>query len=343
MSDRPAHWSPAEAVEQLQTAASFEAFSPLTGRGVLAVDLTREAGTPSNAHLERARALLRQLPCPSVGVGLLSATALGRSLAGHLDVALTEDAEAEPILDAIAQRPLAAAALVQLLRMGERLDLHEALVAESLVYSTLQSGPEFAEWLASRGPLRPPPTQREPAVRVWRTGPRLELTLNRPARHNAFSVEMRDALVAGLELALADDTLREIALSGEGPSFCSGGDLDEFGTFPDPATAHAVRSARNPARLLALCAGRVRVQVQGACVGAGVELPAFAKHVMATEDAFFQLPEVAMGLVPGSGGTASIPRRIGRQRTAWLALSNARIGASTALDWGLIDEIDRVD
>ena len=46
-----------------------------------------------------------------------------------------------------------------------------------------------------------------------------------------------------------------------------------------------------------------------------------------------------MGLVPGAGGTASIPRRIGRQRTAYLALSNRRLDAETALAWGLIDEI----
>jgi enoyl-CoA hydratase/carnithine racemase len=46
-----------------------------------------------------------------------------------------------------------------------------------------------------------------------------------------------------------------------------------------------------------------------------------------------------MGLIPGAGGTATIPRRIGRQRTAWLALSRATIDAATALDWGLVDEV----
>ena len=48
-----------------------------------------------------------------------------------------------------------------------------------------------------------------------------------------------------------------------------------------------------------------------------------------------------MGLVPGAGGTASLPARIGRQRTAWLALSGARIDVQTALRWGLVDEIGR--
>ena len=72
-------------------------------------------------------------------------------------------------------------------------------------------------------------------------------------------------------------------------------------------------------------------------MGAGIELPAFARRVVAAEDAFFQLPELSLGLIPGAGGTVSIPRRIGRQRTARLALSGERLDAATALEWGLVD------
>ena len=140
---------------------------------------------------------------------------------------------------------------------------------------------------------------------------------------------------------LGDPSIRRVVITGAGPSFCSGGDLDEFGTLPDPATAHAIRSTRNPARLVAACADRLRFEVHGACVGAGVELPAFASHVVATPDAYFQLPEVSMGLVPGAGGTVSIPRRIGRQRTAYMALSGQRIDVEVALRWGLVDEVVR--
>ena len=89
----------------------------------------------------------------------------------------------------------------------------------------------------------------------------------------------------------------------------------------------------------AACADRVRADLHGACVGAGIELPAYARRVVAREDAFFELPEVSMGLVPGAGGTASLPRRIGRQRTACLALSGRRLDAATALGWGLVDEL----
>jgi enoyl-CoA hydratase/carnithine racemase len=83
----------------------------------------------------------------------------------------------------------------------------------------------------------------------------------------------------------------------------------------------------------------VEARVHGACIGAGAELPAFVGRVVAAEGTFFQLPELSMGLVPGAGGTASLPRRIGRQRTAWMALSGERVDVETALRWGLVDEI----
>jgi enoyl-CoA hydratase/carnithine racemase len=70
-----------------------------------------------------------------------------------------------------------------------------------------------------------------------------------------------------------------------------------------------------------------------------MELPAFASRVVARSDATFHLPEVGMGLVPGAGGTASIPTRIGRQRTAWLAITGATIDARTAMAWGLVDDL----
>jgi len=61
--------------------------------------------------------------------------------------------------------------------------------------------------------------------------------------------------------------------------------------------------------------------------------------VVAAEDTEIALPEVSLGLVPGAGGTVSLPRRIGRLRTAWLAFSGWPIDAVTARAWGLVDEI----
>jgi enoyl-CoA hydratase/carnithine racemase len=128
-------------------------------------------------------------------------------------------------------------------------------------------------------------------------------------------------------------------LRGAGPSFCSGGDLDEFGTAPDVSTAHLIRTSRSAGHRIDQLRDRITAEVHGACIGAGMELPGFAGRVIAAPDARFALPELAMGLIPGAGGTVSLPRRIGRWRTAWLALSGAQIDAGTALRWGLIDEI----
>ncbi len=259
---------------------------------------------------------------------------------GDLEVPMAVPAgEIDQIAAAAAASPAAAVALVQLLRLSEGRSTADGLVAESLAYSTLQSGPQFQGWLASQ-PSRLVPDNPEPAVRAERAGSTLRLTLNRPERHNAFSAEMRDGLVEQLRAAWADPGLDGIVLDGAGPTFCSGGDLAEFGTTPDPGTAHRVRSVRSAAFWIDRLAAKTRVMVHGTCVGAGVELPAYAHDVAAHPDTTFRLPEVAMGLVPGAGGTVSIARRIGRQRLCYFALTNTEIDTTTALNWGLIDRIE---
>ena len=85
---------------------------------------------------------------------------------------------------------------------------------------------------------------------------------------------------------------------------------------------------------------RVTAKVHRACVGAGVEMPAAAGRVVAAPNAWFRLPEVGMGLIPGAGGTATIPRRIGRRRACYMAISGLDIDAATALDWGLVDAVE---
>ncbi len=324
----------AEAVERLQSPFVLEEFSALGAQPILIVDC-RAPASATTERLTIAGARLAELACPSVAI----VDASPPPLVDRFDVVLSSEQDLAPIVDVVARAPLAAMALVQLLRHNAGLGTHEGLLAESLAYSTLQRGPEFSSWLAGRPHPAPPAKGTEPAVLAKRDGSRLDLVLNRPARRNALSVEMRDALVEALRLAASDATIAEIVVRGNGPAFCAGGDLDEFGTLPDPATAHGVRAIRGPARALVACADRVRVELHGACVGAGIELPAFARRVVARPDAFFQLPEVAMGLVPGAGGTVSIPRRVGRQRAAYLCLSGARLDAETALAWGLVDEI----
>ena len=79
--------------------------------------------------------------------------------------------------------------------------------------------------------------------------------------------------------------------------------------------------------------------MHGRCIGAGVELPAFAGRVEAQAQTTFQLPELRMGLVPGAGGTVAVTGRIGRWRTAYLALTGCVLDTATALEWGLVDAV----
>ena len=237
--------------------------------------------------------------------------------------------------------PIAATSLALLLRSTDGLDVPCALVAESVTYSMLQAGPEHQTWLASHTRTTRPP-DGDP-VRMERAGAQLRLTLARPHVRNAFDAAMRDALLDGLAVAGADPSLAQVLIDGEGANFCSGGDLDEFGTAPDPATAHLVRVTRSVGRAIHELRDRVTVVVHGACIGAGVELAAFASRVVARPDATFRLPEVSMGLVPGAGGTVSVPRRVGRRRAAWLAITGVTIDAPTALDWGLVDTVSETE
>jgi len=328
----------AEALDALRAPDATERWSPLTGERALVVDVGGAARAGGDAGRAAGETLVA-LPCPTIALGPADLPPDALAFARRCDVHVETSAELAPVLAGIDRAPLAATALVQCLRASEAQGVERGLVLESLVYATLQAGPEFAAWCAARPAprLRPPP--KGPAVRAAREGDRLRIVLARPEKRNAFSAEMRDGLVEALRVAVCAPEIREIVLLGEGPAFCAGGDLDEFGEHPDPATAHLVRTTRSAARLLAACAARVRVEVHGACVGAGVELPAFAARVVARADASFWLPELDLGLIPGAGGTVSLPRRIGRQRTAWLALSRRPIDAETARRWGLVDEV----
>jgi len=234
--------------------------------------------------------------------------------------------------------PRAALSLTALLRLTARLPVSAGLVAESMAYSMLLAAPEFARWRTGR-PARPVREPKRAAVRLDRRGDDLLVTLDRPDRRNAFSAAMRDGLCAALDLVDVDRTIRRAVIRGAGPDFCSGGDLDEFGTTPDVATAHLIRLDRSVAARVHRSRSRVAFELHGSCVGAGVELPSFGGHVLAAPGTAIRLPELAMGLVPGAGGTVGITGRIGRWRTAYLALSGASLDVATALAWGLVDAV----
>lgn len=258
-------------------------------------------------------------------------------LIGHDDVVL------HAIVETAERNPLAATALAVLLRTADHRSIDDGLSAESAVYSSLQAGPEFAAWRASRPP-RARPEEGDPVL-LERHGPVLTITLNRPHVRNALNTAMRDQLVEAFRLPSLDPGIDEVHLRGAGEAFCSGGDLDEFGSFIDPASAHLIRLQQSVGRWMAASANRVTAHLHGACVGSGVELPAFARRVVAHPSTEISLPELSLGLIPGAGGTVSLPQRIGRHRTARLALTGETIDATTALRWGLVDAIqdDPVD
>jgi enoyl-CoA hydratase/carnithine racemase len=277
---------------------------------------------------------------PSPGALPVVVLALGEESGGHGPAAadaVVSAADMPHVLAQIAAAPIAAASLAVLLRAGPPIDVEVGLAAESAVYSMLQDGPEFHAWRAT-APHHPDGAEG-PAVLIERDGAHLTICLDRPHRHNAISTRMRDDLAAALQLAAVDDTITSVSLRGNGPSFCSGGDLGEFGSRPDPATAHVTRLARSPGRLVHRLGRRLTAYLHGATLGGGIETAAFAHRVVAHPDTVLGLPELALGLIPGAGGTVSLPRRIGRQRTALLALSTEPVNAATAVRWGLVDEI----
>lgn len=282
---------------------------------------------------DRLASLARSIP--AVVVLDADLVALGPAAAVADVVASGDDLAA--VIAGVEANPVSAVAAALLLRGSEERTIADGLAAESAVYSTLQSGPEFARWRADR-PTRAPRPPTGPVVRAERRGAQLTITLQRPEARNALDARLRDELWEALLVAAADPSVN-VTLRGEGPDFCSGGDLDEFGSRADPATGHLVRLARSLGGLMAEIADRVTVELHGSCFGSGIELPAFAGRVRAQPDTVIALPELSLGLVPGAGGTVSLPRRIGRHRTALLTLSGRPVDAATALSWGLVDEL----
>lgn len=271
-------------------------------------------------------------PFPVIGVGEPN-----HPFAATLDAVFESPIDAATLIRQVERAPRAAAVTVQLLRSLQGLPYERALMLESLSYGLLQGSEEYAAWLKSRTLKEQGPVGR---VIVERREAVLHVTLDRPEARNAIDREMRDRLFEAFTLAALDLEIRSVKLRAMGTAFSAGGDLNEFGTTTDPTTAHLIRSRTLPALAITRRAEIVDVHMQGACVGAGLEMAAFAGRVTAAPGAWFQLPELAMGLIPGAGGCVSVPRRIGRQRAALMMLSSQQIDADTALRWGLIDAIE---
>ncbi|MET0371790.1 MAG: enoyl-CoA hydratase/isomerase family protein [Sphingobium sp.] len=318
-----------------------EAFSALGAVPIVWIDLA-----DADAH-RRARALRRDTRAIVGGIdaaGLLppvDEAGFDLLLSAHSDpprpwVGSPDTAQAvRSISDAVARAPIAAGVAARLLHMGEHLAFADGIELESLAYSTLLGSATFRTWRAARdaGPTR---DDKGPYLRVAREDDAVTITLARPATRNGMSAGMRDALHESLCAVLDDPSLPRLVLRGDGGCFSTGGVPGEFGTATDLAMAHAVRTLRSCALRLHELGERARVELHGACIGSGIEIPAAAALRHALPGAFFQLPELAMGLIPGAGGTVTLPRAIGRHRACWMMLSGRRISARIAADWGLV-------
>ena len=166
------------------------------------------------------------------------------------------------------------------------------------------------------------------------------LTLNRPERRNAMVPELMDALAERLR-QLSADAWRPIVLTGAGTAFCVGADLKWLGTCGDPAEGVAQLVARHHAAVLALRAAPVPVvaAINGPAAGGGVSLALASDYRLAASRATFTMAYAALGLPPDGGNSAFLARAIGQARTMELLLTNRRLSAREALDWGLVSEV----
>jgi enoyl-CoA hydratase/carnithine racemase len=159
--------------------------------------------------------------------------------------------------------------------------------------------------------------------------------LNRPQVHNAYNTAMRDALFEVLGAVRDDPEVRVGVLLGKGPSFCSGGDLSEFGTAPSPVWGRAARWKRDVAGLLASLPKPTIAGVHGYAVGGGLEFALLCDLCVLSDDAKLAYPETGLGTIPGVGGTQTTPRLAGPTRALEVLWTGRWLHAEEALAWGL--------
>jgi enoyl-CoA hydratase/carnithine racemase len=172
------------------------------------------------------------------------------------------------------------------------------------------------------------------------------ITLNRPEARNAYSDEMVVELVGALDRADADATVRCIILTGAGKAFSAGGDLkamrDKSGMFaggPMELRERYIAGIQTIPRAFARCSTPVVAAVNGAAIGAGLDLACMADLRVASARAKFGSTFVKVGLVPGDGGCFFLARTIGFPRALQMLLSARVIEAPEALAMGLVHEV----
>ena len=165
------------------------------------------------------------------------------------------------------------------------------------------------------------------------------ITLNRPERLNAISMEMRDLLWTYLGACRDTPDVRVILFRGEGAAFSAGADISEFGSAPSVIEARNARNQRDLWRELLGHRCTTLAAMHGYCFGAGLELPLCCDVRIAAQGTRFALPEVTLAYIPSAGGTQTLPRTVPPGVAAQMILTGEPIGTDAALRWGLIDEV----
>jgi len=169
------------------------------------------------------------------------------------------------------------------------------------------------------------------SVQHYRNGRAAVIEIDRPPV-NAINQDIRTGLVAALTAIAGDDKVERIILSGAGDVFAAGADAGEFGLQmiqPDlPAVVAALEAVTVP----------VIAVIKGVCLGGGLELALACRWRIASPTARLGLPEVILGVVPGSGGTQRLPRLVGMKAALSMIPTGRHVGAAEALEIGLIDQ-----
>lgn len=170
-------------------------------------------------------------------------------------------------------------------------------------------------------------------------GPVATITLNRPHVLNAYNTEMRDDLFTALGAVADDPMIRAVVLRGAGRAFSSGGDVSEFGTAPSPVKARWVRWRRDVWGLLRSLEAITIAAVHGHAAGSGLEMALLCDIVLVADDAVLVLPECGLGMIPGVGGTQTLPRAVGMGRALDMVLTGASVDARGAVRIALANRV----
>jgi enoyl-CoA hydratase/carnithine racemase len=168
------------------------------------------------------------------------------------------------------------------------------------------------------------------------------ITLNRPQRKNAFTLEMIDAWADALREAQSDPTVRVVIVTGAGDAFCAGVDLSVLGQIEDVALARKRMLTDHIYQVIAAVRDLDKpylAAINGVAVGAGLDMALMADLRFASSTARMAETYIAVGLVPGDGGCYFLPRLVGPAKALELLLSGDFVDAAEALRIGMVNRV----